>query len=333
MTTTDASRRSDQEMLRERLERIVTDQFGASPTAIEGIERKRSEFSSFYASDIITVRLANGEQLKVFLKDFGSFHHPKDSMSERRDREMVVYRDLLANSGLDTPRYYGSVRDEAQGLFWLLLEFVEGIPMSHLDFEDWIPSAAWLGRMYGYFAKRPELWENCGALARHDDNFFQSLAQDALRTVSEYSRELGRRLEPIVSRYDKPVRVMTSQPRTLVHATYRPPQIIVDKSRRPMRICPVDYEKAAVGASLYDLTFIADGFEPRRLHRLFDAYREEARRWDLRVPDNQEMTHVVNCFRLHRVMGWLAVSMARKYEDRIIHKLTRMAEEVGSLVL
>jgi len=127
--------------------------------------------------------------------------------------------------------------------------------------------------------------------------------------------------------------VMTAQPKTLVHGTYRPPQIILDKSREPMRICPVDFEKAAVGASLYDLTFIADGFDTPRLHRLFEAYRTEAQNAGVTVPDNAEMTYIVDCFRLHRIMNWLAVSMARKYEDKIIHKLMGMAEQVGSVVL
>ena len=118
-----------------------------------------------------------------------------------------------------------------------------------------------------------------------------------------------------------------------MHGTYRPPQIIIDKSCHPTRICPVDFEKAAIGASLYDLTFIADGFDTPRLHRLFKSYRSEAERAGVRVPDNPEMTHIVDCFRLHRVMNWLAVSMARKYEDDVIHKLMNMAQSVGDLVL
>jgi aminoglycoside/choline kinase family phosphotransferase len=126
---------------------------------------------------------------------------------------------------------------------------------------------------------------------------------------------------------------MTSQPKTLVHGTYRPPQIIIDKTRQPMRICPVDFEKAAVGASLYDLTFIADGFDTPRLHRLFEAYRAEAQTASASVPDNPEMTHIVDCFRLHRIMNWLAVSMQRKYEGKIIYKLVGMAEGVSGLVL
>jgi hypothetical protein len=322
-----------EQVLRLCLEPIVARDYGARPSDITAIERKRSEFSSFYASDVITVRLTDGNHFKVFLKDFGTFDHVKDTMKERREREIIVYRDILADAGLDTAKYYGSVCDETSGRFWLLLEFVEGLPVSHLEFEDWVPAAGWLGRMYGYFSSHPQLWENCGALMQHDDQFFQSIAQQALRSVTEFSCELGRRLDPIVGRYDKAVGVMTRQPRTLVHGTYRPAQIIIDKTQTPARICPVDFEKAAVGASLYDLTFLVDGFDPPRLKQLFDAYRAEAQRCGVSVPDDEQMKHIVDCFRLHRVMNWLAVSIARGYEAKTIHKLIGMAEDVGGSVL
>jgi aminoglycoside phosphotransferase (APT) family kinase protein len=329
---TAAQRRSDEAVLRSCIERIVAERSDASPSAIVAIEQTRSQFASFYAADVITVRLGNGTAFKLFLKNFGSFDRAKDTMEARRQREMVVYRDVLAGADLGTPRYYDSLRDESEGRFWLLLEFVEGVPMSHLKFEDWLPSAQWLGRMYGYFSRQPEKWQNCDALIQHDAAFFNDIAQQALRTMSVYSGEMGKRLAPIVERYAAPVQVMTSQPKTFVHGTYRPPQIIVDKTCRPMRICPVDFEKAAAGSSLYDLTFIADGFDTPRLHRLFEAYRAEAQRAGVSVPDNEEMTHIVDCFRLHRVMSWLAMSSERKYDDAAIHKLMEMAESIGRLV-
>ena len=333
MTTASALRQSDEEALRECMEDIVAARSDGLTLPIAAVERKRSKYSSFYASDVVTVRLAAGNEFKVFLKDFGSYHHPKDSMEQRREREIAVYRDLLPNAELGTARYYGSVSDSAERRFWLLLEFVEGVPVRHLEFPHWIAPAHWLGRMYGYFVSRPALWENCRVLIRHDAPYFAGIAEEALRAVTDYAADLGRRLAPIVARYDKAITVMTSQPQTLVHGTYRPAQIITDESRQPRRICPVDFEKAAVGASLYDLTFFVDGYDRPRLYRLFDAYREGAAGYGVRVPDNAEMEWVVDCFRLHRVMNWLAVSLARQYNDQVIHKLIGMAEDVGRLVL
>src|SRR5688572_28350529 len=106
MTTAVATQRSDEDVLHECLERVVATRFGRPAGEIVAVERKRSKYSSFYASDVITVRLAAGGEVRVFLKDFGSYHHPKDSMEERREREIAVYRDLLAGAGLDTAEYY-----------------------------------------------------------------------------------------------------------------------------------------------------------------------------------------------------------------------------------
>jgi aminoglycoside phosphotransferase (APT) family kinase protein len=334
MTTIAASPRSAEDALRACLEAIVAEQLGAPPSEIAEIARERSRFSSFYASDVVHVHLTSGQHFKVFLKDFGSFHHPKDTMQERRDRELIVYRDVLARAGLDTARYYGSVWDNDNGRFWLLLEFVEGLPVSHLEFEDWVAPAGWLGRMYGKLAQHPDCWRNSQVLVRHDGRFFETIAQDALRAIIDFSSDLGRRLEPIVGGYHQAVAVMTQEPQTLVHGTYRPAQIIIDHARRPIpRVCPVDWEKAALGASLYDLTFLVDGFDPPRLRQLFQAYRSGAAEYGLRVGDDQEIEHVVNCFRLHRVMNWLAVSLARRYDAQTIQKLIGMAQDVGKLVL
>ena len=333
MTTAVATQRSDEDVLRDCLEGVVAARFGRPAREITAVERERSKYSSFYASDVITVRLGSGDEVRVFLKDFGSYHHPKDSMVERRERVIAVYRDLLAGAGLDTAEYFGSVSDPAEGRFWLLLEYVQGVPVRHLGFERWVAPAHWLGRMYGYFGRRPELWRDNPVLALHDASFFEDTAGQALRSVTDYSAELAQRLAPIVGRYDKAVAVMTAQPQTLVHGTFRPAQIITDDPRQPPRICPVDFEKAAVGASLYDLTFFVDGFDPPRLRRLFEAYREGAAQGGVDVPDDAEMTHVVDCFRLHRVMNWLAVSLARGYTDEVIRKLIGMAEEISALVL
>src|SRR5438105_1367907 len=95
---TEARLDEGEQVLRSCLEQIVVEHYSNRPSRIEAIERKRSQFSSFYASDIITVRLASGDELKVFLKDFGSFHHVKDTMKERREREAVVYRALRPDS-------------------------------------------------------------------------------------------------------------------------------------------------------------------------------------------------------------------------------------------
>ena len=333
MTIASAPPRSDGDVLRACLEEIASAAFGGRRGSILGIERQRSAFSSFYASDVITLRLVGGEEARVFLKDFGSYDHPKDALDERRERELAVYRDVLAGAELGTPRYYGSEWDGSAGRHWLFLEYVEGEPVKHHDFEYWVPPAAWLGRMQGYFASHPELWATCPRLVRHDAAFYHSTAERALRSVAHFSHDYVRRLEPVVHGYDAAVRVMTAQSKTFVHGTYRPAQIIVDETCRPARFCPVDWEKAAVGSGLYDLTFLADGFKPPRLGRMLDAYRDAAASHGAAVCGIDEMVHVMNCIRLHRVMNWLSLAHERNFPEREVVKLLDRADEIGRLGL
>src|SRR5205823_228814 len=81
-----------------------------------------------YAAEVLTVRLDSGAAFRVFLKNFGLSARPKDGPRQRREREVRVYRELLAGAGLGTAGYYGSVLDEARGRLWLLLEYVDGTP-------------------------------------------------------------------------------------------------------------------------------------------------------------------------------------------------------------
>jgi hypothetical protein len=332
VTTTVATQRTDDLVLREYVEQIVAAQFGSS-AAIASVERQRSRFSSFYASDVLTIRLASGEELKVFMKDFGSYDHPKDALAERRERELAVYRDLLAGAELGTARYYGAAWEPAAERFWLFLEYVEGEPVKHYGFDHWVPPAAWLGRMQGYFARHPHLWAACPHLVRHDAAFFEAIAGQAMQSVGLFSPAYARRLEPVVRRYDAAVRVMAAQPKTFVHGTYRPAQIIVNRSAGQTRFCPVDWEKAAVGSGLYDLTFLADGFKPPRLDQLLDAYVGAAEARGATVCDRGEMRFVMDCFRLHRVMNWLSLAAERRFPEPEVLDLLDRAEEIERLIL
>ncbi len=253
-------------------------------------------------------------------------------MEQRRERELRVYQDLLAAAELGTAKHCGSVWDESEGRFWLLLEFVDGMEVRSCDFEYWVAAAAWLGRMQGYFAQHSNRLNGCDFLLRHDTDFFWSVAELALRAVSQISIPLADRVAKIVNRYDRLVDVMVGQPSTLVHGAYLPSQILVDVNSESLRICPIDWELAAFGSPLYDLAFLSDGFESPRLDLLWDAYRQEAEKYDISVPNREEMRFVVDCFRLHKVINWLSQSLDRQYPEEEVAKLVGIGERIGNLV-
>ncbi len=322
--------RADEDVLRQCLERSISDRSGRS-AAVVGIHRTRSDKATSYDLEILTVQLTAGGELKLLLKDFGFSRLPKDDLARQRERELRVYRDLLAHADLDTARYYGAVWEEPWQRFWLLLEYVDGSELRSCAFDHWVRAAAWLGRMQGYFAQHASHLSACDFLVRHDGAFFWSKAELALHAVSQVSIALADRLARILNRYDRLVAVMVSQPPALVHGSYRPQNILVDPSAEPIRICPTDWELAALGAPLYDLAFLSDGFRPPRREMLWDAYRQQARQYGVSVPDNEELRYVVDCFRLHKIIKSLRESVRKHFPEGTVAKLVGLGEELSNI--
>lgn len=323
---------TDDAELRQWLERILSETAARAP-AIVAVDRARSEHSSSYETEILTVRRAGVEDLQLFLKDFGAYGYLKDQMKERRWRELCVYRDLLAGAGLGTAHYYGAAWDERRHRFWLLLELVDGVQVRYSEFDQWVKAAGWLGRMQAHFDRRIDSLQERDFLVRHDAEFFSSAAELALRAVSLISPRLHQRLEAVVSRYGELVAVMASQPATLVHGGYRPQNIITSGDPDSPRVCPTDWEEASLGSRYYDFAYFSEGFDPPRLAVLMDAYREGATGGGLQTPAASEADYVVGCFHVHKSLNTLAKAYERRFPYRGVEKLVGMVESAAKGVL
>jgi aminoglycoside phosphotransferase (APT) family kinase protein len=328
---TSATAQADEEVLRECLERAVPDLVGR-PAAITGTHRVRFNLSTSYDTYRVTVRLAGGEEVRVFLKDFGTSVRPKDGPRQRRERELSVYRELLPEAGLGTARYYGSVVDESRGRLWLLLEFVDGTPVGYCELEHWPAAAEGLGRMHGYFARRADRLRGCDFLVRHDAAFFRSKAEHALENVARIAPNLVDRLTRLVQRYAPTVAAMTGQPPTLLHGGCRPCNILVRVASDPSRVCILDWEEAAFGAPLVDVAYLLDGLQPPTLNRCLAAYRRGAAEHGLALPPPDETRHLVDCFRLHMTFNSLSQAVLKRYREKDVAKLVGIAERIGSVI-
>src|SRR5262245_23114167 len=300
--------------------------------AITAVSRRRFELATSYSAQVVVVCLDTGEEVKVFLKDFSSTVRPKDRPKQRREREVRVYRELLAGAGLGTAGYYGSILDESGGRLWLLLEFVEGTPVGYLDIAGyWAPAAAQLGRLHGHFAAQAERLSGCDFLARHDADFFWARAELAGRCVTELAPHLAGELKRIVDRYAPVVRLMAAQPLTLVHGGCRSTNILVKVASDPGRVCIIDWEEAAFGAPLLDLAYLLDGIEPPTLDPLLDVYVAEARAYDLSLPPRQDMKYVIDCFRLHMTLTMLGQAVLKGYKEKDVAKLLAIAGRLSDV--
>jgi len=321
-----------EDALLQPLEGIVRETFGRRST-IAAIRRLTAKDRASHACYVVTVRPGRGEELNLFFKDYSSYKGRRPGMEERHEREMRVYRDILREAELGTPRYYGSLWDRPQGLFGVLLELVPGTPVRYCEFPYWLSAAGWLGRMQGHFARHSTLLEKCDFLLKHDEHFFHSVAEKAARSVSERSPELARLLTPLLSDYDKVVKTLASPFTTLVHGSYGAGQVLANPGIEPLRLSPIDWEFAGVGPALYDLGVLVDGFKTPRLDELLETYRRETTAHGVPVPDNDTMNRVIHCCRLHRVMHHLSRCTERNYPDTAVTGLIQMSEQLSKQVL
>jgi aminoglycoside phosphotransferase (APT) family kinase protein len=319
--------------LRQCLERILP-RVSNRQSTIVAIHRRRSDASTSYETDILTVQFADGGAFEVFLKNYGAFVRVRtETVEQNREREVRVYQDLLEEANLGTPRYYGTVWDESQGTFWLLLEYVHGTPVSYLEPTDyWIAAAGWLGQMHGYFTRHAHYLSQLNFLRRHDEHFLLAKAEAALDAVSQILPGSVERFARIVNRYDRVVEAMVAHPPTLIHGSFYPSNVMVSGESKSMRICAYDWEDAAFGAPLYDLAYLTDGFEPPTLDLMFETYRQGATRFGMSVPEQEKMRYVVDCFRLHMVVKELAQAHVKQYGESDVTKLLTHGEEIFHLV-
>ena len=304
------------------------------PLASErGFLREPFEGSSWYAQDVVTVLVPGRADRRILLKDFGTHVGDKGGMAIRRERELRIYRDLLDHSLLETPHYVGSVWEPEHERFWLLIEFIDGADLRSYGFEHYVHACAWLGKMHGYFHRRLDELKGATFLARFDGRLFRSEVEIATRNAGLFSRGLARRLTTALDGHEDLAEAMTEQASTLVHGGFLPQGVMVQARSSGVRIATVDWELAGVGPGLFDLALMTDGFDPPRLARLWDAYEHEASAWGFPVPHREDLTYLIDCFRLQRRVAFLSRSRKRGYSEEAVAKLVGEVEELRASVL
>jgi len=312
--------KNERKVLRQTLEGILP-AMGLADAGIDRVRRQRSGLSTSYDTAIVTVRLDDGKVVKIFLKNYDTYIKTKDDMHERREREIRVYEELLSADELGTAAFYGSVWDDANSRHWLLLEFVEGIPVKWREIDDWLTAAEQLGRIHGYFYRQTARLRSCGYLASNDADSLQSKANKAAAVVEITAPHLSSAFAKVVGDYTACVDAMVASPFTLVHGEYRPKNVMVCRSADNPRFCVYDWEAAAFGSPYYDLAYLVDGFESPMLNGFFDRYVEGAGSYGMPTPSHARMRYEVDCFRLHMIVNLLARADIKGYANDIVSKL------------
>ena len=310
------------EQLRRLVESGLAERDGG-PVRVSSIEQRPFDRATSYTLRLLRVHLDACKRLDVVVKDFGTSRLPKDDPASRAEREAMVYRDLLDGLDVGTPRLYGIAADPVR----LLLEHVDGTNLKYHGRAIWRQAATWLGAFQAQVAHRCHQVDRCQILIRHDAAFFFARARAARRAITAFGPAAGRRLAVILDGYGRLVDVMVDQPRTLVHGSFRPQNIIVSVAGdASVRICPVDWELAGLGSPLYDLAFLAEGFKGADLDLLSAAYLRGLGRPEAIA--HREMVFAVDCFRLHKIVKSVSDSVTFAFRPATIDKLLAMGEDL-----
>lgn len=243
------------------LEVVLGELLGAP---IEAVRVDRSDYSTSFPIDHITVDLADGTQRELVRKDltWTALLHParriKPEFVYDPRREMRVYTDVLPAGPEGPARCFGVVDRPDLGRRWLFLERVAGVELFQVgDLAMWEATARWAARFHAGFDGRGDDLLAAGVpLLVHDR---QWLLRWADRAAAGAGRDRSRATRHLRDRADALWVRLAAQPKTVVHGELYASNVIVSGAPPRPRVSAVDWEMAAVSSGLVDLAALTAG--------------------------------------------------------------------------
>jgi Phosphotransferase enzyme family len=301
--------------IRAELERALSDRSGG-PVSVTSLERRPCAYRTSFALEELDVALADGTHLRLMLKDLSRAALHEEALAAKPEllyeplREIHVYRDLLDGAGLGTAEYHGSSIDPARDRWWLFIENVVGDALWQIgEFDVWEEAARWLARMHGTLGGRLAGGE---PLLRYDRELLGVWARRASGFAddprSPWSAADRQRIRALAARYDAVTQQLAVLAPTFIHGEFYPSNVLVQQGGKTPRVCPIDWEIAAIGPGLLDLAALSVGkWTEAERARLAVAYREAA------APVAETASHLsddeferaLDFARLHLAVQWL----------------------------
>jgi aminoglycoside phosphotransferase (APT) family kinase protein len=306
METTAHTRVSRDELQRE-LQPVLSLHFGA-PRQIRSLRRRRSTYSSSYTIENLELELDHGRNLSLVFKDLSpasileKAQEVRPRFLYRPQREIETYRAILNGERFGTPICYGAVERPGLERYWLFLERVEGPLLWQAGrIETWKRAARWIARLHSRFGLsnggQTMAWPI--SLLRYDAEHLRCWAARAehflARRCGSIRADTHRRFRRLVDKYDVVVDRLLSLPRAFMHGEFYPSNVILRGNGHGKRVCPIDWEGAAIGPGLIDLAALSSGnwtAEERKM--LVAAYREAVEPGHGWPPSLKEMLELVD---------------------------------------
>jgi hypothetical protein len=281
----------------------------AESDGVTVLHRERNPHAGSFSSEIVTCRLRDGAEVRVFCK-YGT--EQQDDPERGRGGvayEATVYRRVLERSEAFAPRLYGCYVDPETKGTWLVLEHLENFVRSRegpTPYSGLILGAAWIGRFQ-------TVWEQ--RLAAGDRPPLRTYDLDYYRRWSRRTAELaddlhGRHpwLEDACRRYDEAVELLFERPPTVIHGDYYTSNLLICDGT----IAAVDWGAAAIGPGEIDLAGLVGRWRPEAAEEAKRQYRQA--RWGDDEPPGFEQT--LDVATLYLCFRWMGESRAWLVDER-----------------
>ncbi len=332
--------------LRAALEQALSRHFGV-PCRVARLERRPSAYRTSFAIEELDVWLENGMRAALMLKDLS---RRALAMSARRAkpaflfdplREIATYRAILGPNGVSAPTYFGSVVDRRRGRYWLFLERVAGLELYQIgDLAVWQQVARWLASMHARFPPQasPPVLARSAPLLLYDGDFYRRWARRALgyvrRAQPPQPPHVLRGMARLAGGYDRVVDRLLALPATFLHGEFYASNVLVQETAQGLRVCPVDWEMAAVGPGLIDLAALTSGTwseeERRTLAMAYYDALPATLEW---LPSPEVFWSALDYCRLHLAVQWVGWSQEWSPPPEHAHdwlgEALGLAEKVG----
>jgi thiamine kinase-like enzyme len=326
------------------LERELTKHFGRKRRIVQ-LERRPSDYHSSFRLEELDVLLEDGTRLPMVFKDVSpsailkGARRAKPVFLRDPEREIHVYREILADERLGTAVCYGALANRKTGRYWLFLEDVRGRELSQVgEVELWQEAARWLRRLHHRSPVRISRGGPAGRrLVEHSADSYRRWMRRALafarKPGGRYSSRKRHALEWLAARHERVVERLAALPRTFLHGEFYASNILVQEGPNGVRVCPVDWEMAALGPGLLDLAALTSGnWNPRQREAIAMAYREAAV-GGLEDPGKGDFLEALDFCQLQLAVQWLGWSANWKPPPGHAHDWLaeglRLAETLG----
>jgi hypothetical protein len=251
---------------------------------IQRLHRAPSPCRTSAALEQLDLELHDGSRLQLLFKDTSreAMHETarrvKPSFVHDARREIETYRHVLAQQAPGAAECYGALIDSRRRRHWLFLENVPGVELYQVgSLKVWEEAARWLAGFHSRCAAAgvPRRAGELHAL-RLDAAFYRVWMERARRFFGDGSEDttpIARGLARLASAHEAIVERLAALPVTFIHGEFYASNVLVQEGAGGVRVCPVDWEMAAVGPGLMDLAaLVAGAWTGARRARIVESY-------------------------------------------------------------